>query len=137
MKKFIIIFASILSIAALSMAFSLQADQPATVMPQDKFPPGFPADVVSILESSCVDCHISEASNVKAKGKLNFSKWEDMSDAKKVGKLETISEVVNKGDMPPARYLEKNPGAALSQAQKQTIVEWTDKESDKLLGESK
>jgi hypothetical protein len=87
-----------------------------------------------MLETSCYDCHISESSNLKAKGKLNFSKWEEMSDAKKVGKMEDIAKEVSEGKMPPSKYLDKNPSATLSKEQVETIVKWTTDETNKLMG---
>jgi mono/diheme cytochrome c family protein len=125
-----------LSITAISlavMAFTLPST--GTVNPpQDKASTGLPEDVQKIFETSCFDCHSDAASNVKAKSKLNFSKWSELSDSKKVGKMEAISEVIKSGDMPPGKYIEKNPGAALGQEQKDVINKWITEESAKLMG---
>lgn len=94
-----------------------------------------PEDVAAIFENTCKGCHSSESSNVKAKTKLNFSNWSEMSDAKKVGKIEKIADVVKAGDMPPAKFLEKYPERALKQEQKDVIAQWAASESKKLLGE--
>ena len=95
----------------------------------------FPENVSAVFENSCFGCHGPESSNVKAKTKLNFSSWDEMSDAKKVGKIEKIAEVVKGGDMPPAKFLEKYPDRALNQEQKDIIAQWAAAETKKLLGE--
>ena len=57
------------------MAFFLfiAAYEPAP-MPEDDLYLGWPEEVMTLLERSCFDCHTAESGNVKAKGKLNFSK---------------------------------------------------------------
>jgi hypothetical protein len=103
--------------------------------PQEKPASAFPEDVEKVLQTSCFDCHTDAASNAKAKMKLNFSKWGELSDSKKIGKMESISEVIKKGDMPPGKYLEKYPDHALNPEQKSLIDTWVTEESKKLMGE--
>lgn len=97
--------------------------------------PGIPENVHHILATSCFDCHTAESNNMKARSKLNFSKWDDMSKANKVSKLEKIQEVLKGGDMPPAKYLDKNPDKSPSAEAKQTVMNWAANESKKLVGE--
>jgi hypothetical protein len=103
--------------------------------PQEKITPLFPEDVQKVFESSCFDCHGAASSNTKAKLKLNLSKWSEMSDAKKVGKMEAINDMLKKGDMPPARFVSKYPDRAPKQEQKEIIYKWVTEESAKLMGE--
>lgn len=103
--------------------------------PQEKATAVFPEDVQKVLETSCFDCHTDAASNSKAKMKLNFSKWSELSDSKKVGKMEGISEVIKSGDMPPGKYINNYPDKALSQEQKDLISKWVTDESAKLMGQ--
>ena len=121
-----------MSMAVLAlMAFNY----PSFNSPQDQPAAPFPDDVAKIFQVSCHDCHTDAASNAKAKLKLNFSKWSELSDAKKVGKMENINEVVTKGDMPPGRYLENHPEAKLTADQKAVVTKWVTEESKKLMGE--
>jgi mono/diheme cytochrome c family protein len=136
MKKTILILISGLAITAITLAFTTTSDKPVPILPQDQTAL-FPDNITKIFETSCYDCHGADGSNAKAKSKLNFGSWADMSASKKVGKMENISEVVTKGDMPPTRYIEKNPTAALSQEQKDAVAKWAQEESDKLLGTGK
>jgi hypothetical protein len=103
--------------------------------PQDKPASGFPENVEKILQTSCFDCHSEASSNSKAKLKMNLSKWNELSDSKKVGKMEKINEVIKAGDMPPGKYLEKYPDHALTPEQKSIIDTWITEESKKLMGE--
>jgi hypothetical protein len=135
MKKVIPIILVGFALLALILSFSRLESKPAQNEPQEKQEMMFPEEISQMLQNSCNDCHISESSNLKAKGKLNFSKWDDMSDSKKVGKLESIAEEVRDDKMPPSRYLDKNPGAALTKEQKEAIIKWTSDEINKLMGE--
>ena len=135
MKKIIPVLLAGVALVALILSFSRLESRASQNASQEMTQTAFPEEIGEILQTSCYDCHISESSNVKAKGKLNFSKWDDYSDAKKVGKLESIAEVVKEGDMPPSRYVDKNPAAAMSAEQKEAVVKWTSDEINKLMGE--
>ena len=136
MKK--LILSGIVLIAALAvMAFTyptVRLSASNINPPQEKVAPDFPEAVQKIFETSCFDCHGPASSNAKAKSKLNFSKWSDLSDSKKVGKMEAINEVVSKGDMPPAKYISNHPDKAPGQEQKDIINKWATEESAKLMG---
>ncbi|MFO7615245.1 MAG: heme-binding domain-containing protein, partial [Bacteroidales bacterium] len=103
--------------------------------PQEELSLGFPQDVAKLLEHSCYDCHINSSKNAKAKTKLNFSKWNDLSNARKIARLDDICKTLNEGEMPPSRYLSKNPDRALDKAQKELLCKWTEEEIDKIMGE--
>jgi hypothetical protein len=135
MKKLLPSFLISFAAFALIISFIQLESKPVESQPQEKPDMGFPEDISAMLQTSCYDCHISESSNLKAKSKLNFTKWANMSDAKKVGKLESIAEEVKDGKMPPSRYLDKNPAAALDKEQKDAIIKWANEETDKLMGE--
>jgi len=133
MKKSILI----IILPVFAVLVFIAAQQPAQVSPvaSDDIELGWPEDVMVLLERSCFDCHTAESGNVKGKGKLNFSKWEDYKLTKKIGKLEGISETVEGKKMPPKKYLSKNPEAAFTDEEIKLIVEWADAESDKLMEE--
>ena len=136
MKKTMLILVTGVALTALTFAFTTPSEKPVQVNPQDKTAM-FPENIEKMFETSCYDCHGSDASNAKAKAKLNFGNWSEMSPSKKVGKIEGIKDVVLSGDMPPARYIEKNPSAALTKEQKDAVGKWAQEETDKLLGAGK
>ena len=96
---------------------------------------GFPGEVQEILKTSCFDCHIADAKSSKAKMKLNFSKWENLSNSKKINKLDKISKDVTEGKMPTKKYLKKYPDRKLSKEEIDIIKKWVQAETSKLMGE--
>lgn len=103
--------------------------------PQEKPDPGFPKNVSKVIETSCFDCHTNASSNIKAKKKLNFSKWNELSDARKIARMDDICSIINKDKMPPSKYLSKYPDRALNAEQKAIVCKWTNDETKKLMGE--
>ena len=103
-------------------------------IPQSSEPQAdFPKKVSGILTNSCYDCHVTGAKAQKAVDALDFKKWEEYKLTKKISLLTKICEVVEKGDMPPGKYLKQNPEKALSASDVKTICNWTKKESEKLI----
>lgn len=100
-----------------------------------------PADVRTILEKSCYDCHSNHttypwydriapvswwvANHIKeGKLELNFTEFATYSAKKQGKKLEEIGETVEKGEMPLKSYLITHGDARLTEAQKKTLVDW-------------
>lgn len=137
MKKLIIssivLFASVFAFIALNFP-ATGASGNQLNPPQEKVVSPFPENVVKIFQNCCFDCHGEASSNEKALAKMDLSKWNDLSSAKKVGKLQDIEDILKKGDMPPAKYAAKYPDRAPSQEQKDIIIKWAEQESNKLLG---
>ncbi len=95
----------------------------------------FPDSVIAIIERSCFDCHSDQSGNFAAKGKLNFTNWNEYTPAKKVGKMEAICEEITDGKMPKKSYISKNPDKALSKVEIELICKWAGDETKKLVGE--
>ena len=100
-----------------------------------------PADVSTILKTSCYDCHsnntvypwYAEIQPVAwwlnkhiadAKKDLNFSEFAGYSLRKQYHKLEETDEMVRKGEMPHDKYLWMHKNAKLSENQRLTIYNW-------------
>jgi len=92
-----------------------------------------PEDVKKILRNSCYACHSTGAKAEKAVKALDFRKWNDLKATKKIGSLNNISEVLEEGGMPPGKFLKNYPEKALSGEDKEVILEWTKKETAKLM----
>jgi mono/diheme cytochrome c family protein len=133
MKKSILI--SIMPLLALFIFIAAQSPLTVTRPVAEDPDLDWPEEVVSLLKQSCFDCHSSDASNIKAKGALNFSKWADYKITKQINKLNGISEEVKGKNMPPNKYLDKNPDAALTDVEIGVITNWANKEADKLMEE--
>jgi len=102
---------------------------PSPSEPQDDFP----KKVSEILTNSCYECHTTGAKAEKPKEAMDFHKWEEYKLTKKISLLTKICEVVEKGDMPPGKYLKQHPEKTLSASDVKTICNWTKKESEKLI----
>ena len=53
---------------------------------------------------------------------------------KKITTFRDIAEVVEKGEMPPEKFLERYPDKQLSDEEKAKLAEWAKKEAQKLIG---
>lgn len=93
----------------------------------------FPEEIDLIVKTSCVDCHHAEAKSEDAKKAVQFDLWDDYRVIKKIGILSKMAEVVEEEKMPPQKYLKNKPGAKLSEAQKKQFLDWTEKESGRLM----
>ncbi len=93
-----------------------------------------PEEVGTLLESTCYDCHTTGAKSEDALKAVNFNEWEGYRVSKKVAVLGDICKVLEKGKMPPEKYLKSHPDKQFTDAQKKLICDWTKEASDKLLG---
>ena len=93
----------------------------------------FPEEIELIVKTSCFDCHSAEAKSEDAKKAVQFDLCDDYRVIKKIGILSKMSEVVEEDKMPPQKYLKNKPGAKLSEAQKKQFLDWTEKESGRLM----
>jgi hypothetical protein len=123
MKKKIVI---LVAVGVLFLAF--QSFRPDRVSG-----PVLPEDVTSILKTSCFTCHTTGGNAEKALEAVNFEDWDSYRLTKKVSILGEMTEVLEEGKMPPAKFLERNPEAALSDAQREFLVDWAKQESDKMM----
>lgn len=100
-----------------------------------------PADVKSVLTTSCNDCHTNNTvypwyANIQpvawwlndhivdGKKHLNLSEFASYSLRKQYHKLEEVHEMVTDGIMPLDTYLWLHHDAELSEAQKRTLTDW-------------
>jgi len=99
--------------------------------PEEKFV--IPEGINSIIDNKCFGCHNSESTNDKAKEKLLFDKLPELSKAKLVSKLDGISEVVGKNEMPPEKFLAKYPDKALTKEESKQLEDWAKTASEDLM----
>lgn len=110
-----------------------------------------PADVQSIFDRACSDCHSNQTkwpwySNIapvswftidhvnEGRHELSLSEFGTYSQKKAVHKLEELCEMVEKGEMPLREYVWLHPSAKLSDADKQRLCEWANAERVRLKG---
>ncbi len=84
-----------------------------------------PAEVKAVVDKKCYGCHNANSKNEKGKAKLDWDALTKLKKSKRVGTMGKISEVLEKGEMPPKKFLENKPEAALSEAELATLVAWS------------
>jgi uncharacterized membrane protein len=92
-----------------------------------------PDDVKAIIDKSCFGCHNNDSKNDKAKEKLNLSTFDSLTKNKMIAGLKEIAEVVEENEMPPAKFLEKNPDKKLTDAEKKILMDWANSEAKALM----
>ena len=102
-----------------------------------------PANVRSIFEDSCRNCHSNQttwpwyshvapfswlvAHDVHSGRKhLNFSEWNAYPPEKREEKLEDICDEVSNGEMPDGKYLLIHRKAKLTQPQRESVCDWVE-----------
>jgi hypothetical protein len=100
-----------------------------------------PANVLSILKTSCYDCHSNEskwpwysyiapvsflvAGDVEdGRKRVNFSEWDKYDEKKRAKKLEHIVDMVEEGEMPLPMYTFIHTDAKLDSSKIRIIKAW-------------
>jgi hypothetical protein len=97
-------------------------------------PETFPEDIGKIIDKSCFGCHNTDSQNEDAREELDFNELDELKKVKKITTFRDIAEVVEKGEMPPEKFLERYPDKQLSDEEKAKLAEWAKKEAQKLIG---
>lgn len=109
-----------------------------------------PAEVQTILEKSCFDCHSNHTSypwytNIQPLGlwmqwhvnegkeELNFSEFKTYNTKRQKHKLEEIGEVIQKDEMPLWSYTMIHTETKLSDEQKTLLNNWAKQSFDKMV----
>lgn len=92
----------------------------------------YPKKVNAVIQNKCYGCHNAQGKNEKAKTALN---WDDLASATsgQGDKLKSIEAVLEKGSMPPARFLEGNPDKKLTDAETALMKKWAGKVGKKFM----
>jgi hypothetical protein len=107
--------------------------------PQTKEPAWSSPEARELVHRACFDCHSNETtwpwySNVApvswllqrdvngGRSHLNFTEWDRLQKHAK-----NVAEEVKQGDMPPWFYLPMHPGARLTAAEKQMLIDSAEK----------
>ena len=107
-------------------------------------------EIVSILKTSCYDCHSNETEypwymqivpvswwtmNHVDDGRedLNFSVWGDYSAKRQKHKLKESVEMIEEKEMPLDSYTWMHSEASLSKDQRRALSEWLKSEKDEII----
>lgn len=95
--------------------------------------PAMPDNVKVIVEKSCFGCHNTDSKNDKAKEDLDFKKFDTLTKQQMIHALKEIGETLEENEMPPAKFLEKNPDKKLTDAEKKILLDWANSEAKSLM----
>jgi hypothetical protein len=108
-----------------------------------------PSQIAALLHAACYDCHSYEtkwpwysriapmswliANDVKnGRERVNFSDWPHNHPDWAARRWERVGEELGYKEMPPAKYTLMHPEARLTDAQRQTLIQWADTEAGRL-----
>lgn len=93
----------------------------------------FPKKVKAVIEKSCFGCHSEKGSSDDAKDALRWDKMYEYDKAKLVAILDEIIEVVEEQEMPPKKFIAKNPDKKPTDKDYKILAKWADKEAEKIM----
>lgn len=148
MKKIIKITLLVLVVALIAAQFVRPAFSNPPVDPAHELRP--PQNVQAIFDRSCIDCHsyrtrypwYSRISPVswwlkdhidEGREELNLSEFATYSPKRAARKMEEMCEMVEKGEMPLREYTWGHWDAKLSEADRQTLCQWSKEERARIL----
>lgn len=91
-----------------------------------------PKKVNAIIQNKCYGCHSAEGKSQKAKDKLNWDELAALPAEQQVEKIKGIQKVLEKGSMPPEKFLEKMPEKKLTEKESAAMSKWASKMVKKL-----
>jgi len=94
-----------------------------------------PENVKTVVDNKCYGCHSPESKSDKAKNKLMWDDLNKLSKIKIISTLDAISEVTEKGEMPPEKFLESHPEKKLTDEEAKLLKEWAISSAEKILGD--
>ena len=142
--KRIVLAIAILFVAAQLIRPSMTnppVDESRTLRARAQVPP----EIHAILERSCNDCHSNKTAwpwysqvapvswylsrhVTEGRRELNISDWAAYDNRRATRKLDEICDQVKAGEMPIKSYLVLHPSASLSDADRQALCDWSEKE---------
>ncbi|WP_373521270.1 heme-binding domain-containing protein [Aquiflexum sp.] len=123
MKK--IFFLPALAIIGFLFFQGITKPEPKTEFISHEIAPDMPPQVKAIVEQKCYGCHNAESKNEKGKKKLDWDAFEASKRAKQIAAKGKILEVLENGDMPPAKFLENKPEGKLTEEEVATLMAWS------------
>ncbi|MBI2427949.1 MAG: heme-binding domain-containing protein [Ignavibacteriales bacterium] len=110
-----------------------------------------PANIVSLLDRGCYDCHSNETrwpfyayvapaswlvSYDVSEGRkhFNMSEWGKYRMSKKASILGGINSAVKEKEMPLPKYIPLHPEADLTDAERDTLAAWAQSAAEELMG---
>ena len=119
--------------SGLSLAFAPKPVVTNSVESSDKIE--LPDNIKAIVEAKCMGCHKPDARNEKAREKLQWVKVPEMNLEEQEDFVAEMFEVIEEGEMPPERTVERRPEMKLTTEENAAFIAWLEKEEKRLKGE--
>jgi uncharacterized membrane protein len=152
-KKIAKVASFVIGVIFILMQFA-QPDRTNPEVDQSKtmqFELNVPADINSLLERGCKDCHSNQtkwplysyiapaswlvSSDVmEGRKHFNMSEWGKYKLNKKASKLSGIYQAVNDRSMPLPKYVPLHPESNFTDAERAQLAAWAQRETEKLMG---
>ena len=126
------VYAGLVLIFVFASFFITANEKPKPLKSQEEMQ--LPEDVKGVIDNKCFGCHNSDSKNDKAKEKLDFKTFNELPMVKKIGAFNHISEVLEKNEMPPEKFLARFPDKKLTDEETKILTEWVKKETSSLMG---
>lgn len=91
-----------------------------------------PDNIRKIVELKCMGCHKPDSRNEKAKKKLQWAKVPELDMEGQKDFIAEMFEVLEDGDMPPKKTLERKPEMKLTDEEVSAFMTWLEEEEKKL-----
>jgi mono/diheme cytochrome c family protein len=132
MRKSTILFIAIVAIAAVSFQVNALTKREGQVL-KSAGKVEYPEAVKKVIDAKCFGCHSPEGKSDKAKEALNWTTLTGLEKAPMVSKLDKVIEVLEKGEMPPQKMIERNPDAKISEADSKLLKNWAETTASDLM----
>jgi hypothetical protein len=93
----------------------------------------FPSDVKAVIDNKCYGCHSKDGKSEEAKEDMMWDSIPLYPKARQIAVLDDISDVLEKGKMPPEKMIEMHPEAALTKDQVALLRNWAENTADGLM----
>lgn len=121
------LFVLLMVLPGATAAFAQEVPKP------EKITYPMPEQVKTVMINKCYDCHYDGEKDEEAKAGLNFSTLDQLGKIKQLAVFSNIQKEIEKGAMPPKKFVTKYPKAALTKEEADLLIEWVKKESAALL----
>jgi mono/diheme cytochrome c family protein len=92
----------------------------------------YPENVMAIIDAKCMGCHKPDAKSEKGRDALQWEMLPKMANDSLSHALNEILEVLEEGEMPPAKAIERFPNLKLTDEEITALTSWAESELDKL-----
>lgn len=122
-----------------ALLFLGQNDLPTTILQNNEASSAkldsieYPANVKSVIDAKCYDCHSEKGDDEEAKEELLWDNLSKLNNMDLLFSMDAIIESIEEGEMPPEDHLKKHPKDALTKEEAKLLIDWADAIASKLM----